>query len=490
MTANRYGKDVDLIVVFLLLGLASLAGGIAAIVDGLPYLVLERGFTQVIIGSTLAAAGMLMLALAWVLVELRRLRRDIVQVQTRTEVVQMPVGQPATMPGREPSLAPPVVAGAGAAAVAGALLGTAASEKLEPSASEGQNDLFGSLVASRFERTEPAFDAPQQPASEEPGRETFVASPAEHEAGQGEPELVPAAEQERTVEAALFGLDETVAEPEPAGTDRGEAEISEVALAEVESTPADQPGPVLPVDETYDDLPEPAEAAEPVEAAPAPADELPAEEAKQKRHDPIADFDDLRLSLEDRLRQLDMGGPGFDARTSSAEGQSDPLDAASSWMARPFEQPASDAGTADADVESDDRLWGAGLEKVAEAASPETVMESDAPAPADDHWSPLPAEAAPLPAEPVEPVVPDADLASPPAGPLSEPGDTPEQPVTQSAPEASEEGIVGAYQVGDTHFTIYADGSIQARTPDGDYSFGSMDELKLFLASERNRLGV
>ena len=57
-------------------------------------------------------------------------------------------------------------------------------------------------------------------------------------------------------------------------------------------------------------------------------------------------------------------------------------------------------------------------------------------------------------------------------------------------PAASEEGIVGAYQVGETHFTIYADGSIRARTPDGEYSFASMDELKVYLASEKSRLGV
>jgi hypothetical protein len=62
--------------------------------------------------------------------------------------------------------------------------------------------------------------------------------------------------------------------------------------------------------------------------------------------------------------------------------------------------------------------------------------------------------------------------------------------VPPPAPAASEEGVVGAYQVGTAHFTIYADGSIQARTPEGDYSFASMDELKTYLASEKNRLGA
>jgi hypothetical protein len=54
----------------------SFGGGAAAIVDGLPYLVLERGFTQVIIGTVAATAGLIMLALAWVLVEVRRVKDD------------------------------------------------------------------------------------------------------------------------------------------------------------------------------------------------------------------------------------------------------------------------------------------------------------------------------------------------------------------------------------------------------------------------------
>ncbi len=40
---------------FLVLGLALLAGGAYAIVDGWPYRVLERGFTEVILGALDAA---------------------------------------------------------------------------------------------------------------------------------------------------------------------------------------------------------------------------------------------------------------------------------------------------------------------------------------------------------------------------------------------------------------------------------------------------
>jgi hypothetical protein len=46
-----------LIIFFILLGLGFVGGGAVAIVDGLPYMVLERGFTQVIIGTVVAVAA-------------------------------------------------------------------------------------------------------------------------------------------------------------------------------------------------------------------------------------------------------------------------------------------------------------------------------------------------------------------------------------------------------------------------------------------------
>ena len=75
--------------------------------------------------------------------------------------------------------------------------------------------------------------------------------------------------------------------------------------------------------------------------------------------------------------------------------------------------------------------------------------------------------------------------------PVAEPAATAdEQPGRDDAPASSDEGVIGAYQVGDAHFTIYSDGSIRTRTPDGDYDFASMDELKAYLASEKSRLGL
>lgn len=53
-------------------------------------------------------------------------------------------------------------------------------------------------------------------------------------------------------------------------------------------------------------------------------------------------------------------------------------------------------------------------------------------------------------------------------------------------PSASDEGVIAAYSVGDSAFTMYADGRILARTPEGEFTFASMDELKAFMAERRS----
>ena len=64
------------------------------------------------------------------------------------------------------------------------------------------------------------------------------------------------------------------------------------------------------------------------------------------------------------------------------------------------------------------------------------------------------------------------------------------QPVYQDegGPEAVAEeepaprSVVGTYESGGNVYTMYSDGSIDARTPSGDYHFASLDELKNFIA--------
>jgi hypothetical protein len=43
--------------------------------------------------------------------------------------------------------------------------------------------------------------------------------------------------------------------------------------------------------------------------------------------------------------------------------------------------------------------------------------------------------------------------------------------------------IVGTYNSGDNHYVMFSDGSIEAETPQGKFSFSSLDELKEFIAA-------
>ena len=60
------------------------------------------------------------------------------------------------------------------------------------------------------------------------------------------------------------------------------------------------------------------------------------------------------------------------------------------------------------------------------------------------------------------------------------------EPAPQAA--ASEEAalpeIIGHYEAHGAHYTMYADGSIDADTAHGVYRFASMEELKQFIARQ------
>jgi hypothetical protein len=58
--------------------------------------------------------------------------------------------------------------------------------------------------------------------------------------------------------------------------------------------------------------------------------------------------------------------------------------------------------------------------------------------------------------------------------------------VQPEAPTASDEGVVAAYNVGDSAYAMLADGRIRVTTPEGQHLFQSMDELKAFMAARRS----
>jgi hypothetical protein len=54
-----------------------------------------------------------------------------------------------------------------------------------------------------------------------------------------------------------------------------------------------------------------------------------------------------------------------------------------------------------------------------------------------------------------------------------------------------DQAVLGTYNSGGSRYVMFADGSIEAETPDGTFRFGSLDELKAFMAAggERPREG-
>jgi hypothetical protein len=95
-------------------------------------------------------------------------------------------------------------------------------------------------------------------------------------------------------------------------------------------------------------------------------------------------------------------------------------------------------------------------------------------------------------AEPEEAAQPVATAPEPEPEPERVPAPEPEpatpepvapEPVTPEPPPlVPERSVIGTYESGGNTYTMYADGSIDANTPDGNYHFGSLDELKTFIA--------
>ena len=56
-------------------------------------------------------------------------------------------------------------------------------------------------------------------------------------------------------------------------------------------------------------------------------------------------------------------------------------------------------------------------------------------------------------------------------------------PVADDAPAPPAPAVIGSYTSGDNRYVMFADGSIEAETPNGVFRFGSLDELKEFVAA-------
>lgn len=465
-----------MIAIFVLLGLGLLGGGAAAIYDGLPYLVLERGFTQVIIGAMAATAGVILLALARVLVEIRRVRTTLANATMALSVASLaPVQQVEQAPAQAP-LPGPAAAALGGAAAAGAAIAAASAFEAATPQDEAARETGGETAA------EPE-DAGREPAGE-PAPEADVQEAASASHGvdvdslpsfdpfrpvdpQGEPGLAMISPEEELVlgpDVAAFARAGAVAGSDAQIPDTGHDDVAGETQPEPEPEPEAEP-----------------EAESETEAGPSEPEAPAVTPATSDDRAGGDEFSALRESLAGRLRGLDLGErrvePSFapvpEPEPDARDADEAPVDSSAARREPWFDEPAAPEPTPAAPVD-DLPPWPPQTREAAPVADRSDEAAGREDEPEAEGAAVAPAETAvEQPAE--MPETGDADTG-------------PKPPAAE--PAASEEGVVGAYQVGNAHFTIYADGSIQARTPDGDYSFASMDELKVYLASEKNRLGI
>lgn len=515
---------------FVLLGVIFLGGGIASIVDGYPYMVLERGFTQVIVGSVAVVAGVLLLALSRVMAELKQLRMTLSNAVMAVSVASLAAEPPAlsiSRAGDRDLDGPSTDKGGSGTGLSGAAVGAVAGA--------GAAVIAGRMLARDELRHDPL---PQSETA--PEGASFEQALAATSSSGDDADLFEKTDAE--------GAKAEVDQPDMSGLDRHDDALPAAAMADLGTSQetADEPPIVASASiAPADDIRDPFSDALLAPTAPAVAEHAAAEDASDAFHSHETvepprksepDFDTLlawpepepykpmvsALRSEPRddafgsLRDDLADRPGDRNQAADIPARDDgrrqggKIEAAESWMAEswmdrpaarrepwfaepPVQPPAVDSDetapvVAEMPLPPDLQLppWPTlkrGSAPAEKAHVPEwPTLDRDRELDAAIEAAEPEARDAPAPAEEISPVLPD-DIAA-----HSEP--EPDEVADVAPPAASNEGIVGAYQVGDANFTIYADGSIKARTPDGDYNFGSMDELKTYLASEKSRLGV
>ncbi|WP_232631793.1 hypothetical protein [Methylobacterium sp. Leaf118] len=243
-----------MVVALLALSLIMILGGVAAVVQGFPYVRLESGLAMVIGGSTAASAGVILLGLTAVVDRLRRLqgalarlRMDARDVVAESRSAPAPVAPIAVAPPADPALA-------GAAGLAGLGLGS-----------------LGGLGAARAggRGTEPVFEEPMFPESVRPdfmpSEPVLSESPREsrREVEPLLPDLLPEPTPRAVEDDTLFVAPPAPAAPVPA------ALPAEPAAEAIGLRPSlDAPAPTPEAEPTL--TPEAPEAAAPTPEAPKP----------------------------------------------------------------------------------------------------------------------------------------------------------------------------------------------------------------------------
>jgi hypothetical protein len=426
------------------LGALGIIGGGVCLAWGLPYLVLEQGFTYAIIGSVLMTGGVLLIALGLLLRELRAMAGRIGGFSAQDAAAAIAAGAVA----------------AGSAVAAGIVAGQTQPDEAK---SIDKDDAQGELP----------LDAAQEHGS----------AP--------EPEPAPA-------EAALAEAPATV--PDTMGPDDAVPSLETASHSEIQVPPATVP-PALKL---------PTVAAWPQAASWSNLDELPA-----PRRD-IEEQDGKEPAMEDHASSPVAPVAPMPPAPTDDEDPFERLRRSLILGEKPVRADALAAGMTPGAREEDPAFPGlphreASLPTAAlrdESVRDDAIMDVSVPEP-EDHAEAVIAEAAAVIAQDIEgdaegePKRDEADVPEPEAaiseaeapdieGPGAQEHAAEESGADKSGAEASstpegpaisQEGIVSVRRIGDSTYTMYADGSVKAETPDAVLHFATVGELKAHLAN-------
>jgi len=280
-----------MVVALLALSSVMILGGVAAVVQGFPYVRLESGLAMVIGGSTAASAGVVLLGLTAIVHRLRTLHGAVESLREASPQPSIPAATPAggvpwevssaeapaftapeVSPPERPSLAGMGLAGAGAAGLAGLSIGA-----LRPGA-RGSEPVF----------EDPTLSAEPQPSAAEPLLPNLLPEAAPPHASDDDLFRVsePAREPER---APAFPAPEPVTLPNLIAEERDEARIAA-------QTPAAEPIGLRSFLDEPTPAPAPEVLPEPEAVAPAPQ-EITAHETGAEASEPEASAPEERHAV-------------------------------------------------------------------------------------------------------------------------------------------------------------------------------------------------
>jgi len=479
----------------LVLGILLALAGCLSIISGYDIITIERGWTEVIAGTTAVSGGVISICLWFVLRQIYHLRQAVTKAQVATKssfeaAATVPAAAPASRIVSDAENKPAVLTPLATAFIADEASSPktftdAVDHNAEPEIDDAQKTFdFTSespqevsaeaeprLAAEpkRYEVTEPTLLQLSPLAERVADVRIAEAHPAEEYPSEEHVEVPRDA-----IEEALFAATMHPAEPEPIEEPVAQIKFEEAQLGEAEVEPAhDSAADALPVEEAKEDELAPSPSAlsldemwrrvsEEIERPILPAKTPPAKAPFAKT--PLAE----RNWLEPRrpAQPAPEPPPAYEASPASEP------------------EPVAAAPLVEDDILARDDALERALEEELRARAQERAHEAYAPkeepaleAQHDSYVDETYAEEtyiAPQPATAENHPEPEPPAPQPPVS---------QSPVSQ--PPAAPPAVIGRYESDGTTYTMFADGSIEAQSETGIYQFASMADLKAFIEARQ-----